>query len=66
MTVTDENKRSLAYNPELYEVAVQGMAMKARWVARKLRKWRRTRWWCWMNLTSAPSARHSSMCREAT
>jgi methionine synthase II (cobalamin-independent) len=38
MTVTDENKRSLAYNPELYEVAVQGMAMKARWVARKLRK----------------------------
>jgi len=38
MTVTDENKRSLAYNPELYEVAVQGMAMKARWVARKLRQ----------------------------
>jgi methionine synthase II (cobalamin-independent) len=36
MTVTDENKRSLAYNPELYEVAVQGMAMKARNVARKL------------------------------
>jgi len=38
MTVTDENKRSLAYNPELYDVAVQGMAMKARWVARQLRK----------------------------
>jgi methionine synthase II (cobalamin-independent) len=38
MTVTDENKRSLAYNPELYEVAVQGMAMKARWVARRLRE----------------------------
>jgi methionine synthase II (cobalamin-independent) len=38
MTVTDENKRALAYNPELYEVAVQGMAMKARWVARKLRE----------------------------
>jgi hypothetical protein len=38
MTVTDENKRALAYNPELYEVAVQGMAMKARWVARKLRQ----------------------------
>jgi methionine synthase II (cobalamin-independent) len=37
MTVTDENKRSLAYNPELYEMAVQGMAMKARWMARKLR-----------------------------
>jgi methionine synthase II (cobalamin-independent) len=38
MTVTDENKRSLAYNPELYEVAVQGMAMKARWLARRLRQ----------------------------
>jgi hypothetical protein len=38
MTVTDENKRSLAYNPELYEVAVQGMAMKARWLARRLRE----------------------------
>jgi methionine synthase II (cobalamin-independent) len=38
MTVTDENKRSLAYTPELYEVAVQGMAMKARWLARKLRQ----------------------------
>jgi methionine synthase II (cobalamin-independent) len=38
MTVTDENKRSLAYNPELYEVAVQGMAMKARWMARRLRE----------------------------
>ena len=38
MTVTDENKRSLAYTPELYEVAVQGMAMKARWLARRLRR----------------------------
>jgi hypothetical protein len=38
MTVTDENKRSMAYNPELYEVAVHGMAMKARWMARKLRE----------------------------
>ena len=37
MTVTDEYKRSIAYDPELYEVAVQGIAMKARWVARKLR-----------------------------
>lgn len=37
MTVTDEGKRSLAYTPELYEVAVQGMAMKARWLARALR-----------------------------
>ncbi len=38
MTVTDENKRSLAYDPELYEVAVQGMALKARWMARTLRQ----------------------------
>ncbi len=38
MTVTDEGKRSLAYTPELREVAVQGMAMKARWVARRLRQ----------------------------
>ncbi len=37
MTVTDEGKRSLAYTPELYEVAVQGMTMKARWMARALR-----------------------------
>jgi hypothetical protein len=36
MTVTDEGKRSLAYTPELYEVAVQGMTMKARWMARTL------------------------------
>jgi hypothetical protein len=38
MTVTDEDKRSLAYDPDLYEVAVQGMAMKARWLARRLRQ----------------------------
>jgi len=38
MTVTDENKRALAYTPELQEVAVQGMAMKARWLARRLRQ----------------------------
>jgi len=38
MTVTDEGKRSLAYTPELREVAVQGMAMKARWLARRLRE----------------------------
>ncbi len=36
MTVTDENKRAVAYNPELNEVSVQGIAMKARWIARKL------------------------------
>ena len=38
MTVTDQDKRSLAYDPDLYEVAVQGMAMKARWLARRLRQ----------------------------
>jgi hypothetical protein len=37
MTVTDDAKRSLAYDPELFEVATRGMAMKARWVARELR-----------------------------
>ncbi|MGA3026159.1 MAG: hypothetical protein ABSF98_15435 [Bryobacteraceae bacterium] len=36
MTVTDENKRALAYNAELCEVAVQGLALKARWLARRL------------------------------
>ena len=30
MTVTDQDKRSLAYDANLYEVAVNGMAMKAR------------------------------------
>jgi len=38
MTVTDKDKRALAYTPELREVAVQGMAMKARWVTRRLRE----------------------------
>jgi len=38
MTVTDGNKRSLAYTPELKEVAFQGMALKARWMARRLRE----------------------------
>jgi methionine synthase II (cobalamin-independent) len=42
MTVTDENKRSLAYTPELLEIAVQGMTMKARWLARRLRECRPT------------------------
>ena len=38
MTVTGEDKRALAYTPEFHEVAVQGMAMKARWMARRLRQ----------------------------
>jgi hypothetical protein len=36
--VTDEAKRSLAYSPDLQEVATQGMAMKAKWMARRLRE----------------------------
>jgi methionine synthase II (cobalamin-independent) len=38
MTVTDAGNRALAYTPELFEVATQGMAMKARWMARRLRE----------------------------
>jgi hypothetical protein len=38
MTVTGQDKRALAYTPEFHEVAVQGMAMKARWMARQLRR----------------------------
>ena len=36
MTVIDEKKLSIAYNPELLEVAVQGISQKARWMARAL------------------------------
>jgi hypothetical protein len=36
MTVTDEAKRSIAYDAELFEVVCQGVAMKARWLAREL------------------------------
>jgi methionine synthase II (cobalamin-independent) len=38
MTVTDAGNRALAYTPELFEVATSGMAMKARWMARRLRE----------------------------
>jgi methionine synthase II (cobalamin-independent) len=37
MTVTDQAKRALAYTPDLYEIATHGMALKARWMARRLR-----------------------------
>jgi len=37
MTVTDETSGRWPTTPNWYEVAVQGMAMKARWVARRLR-----------------------------
>jgi len=36
LTVTDENKRSILYNPEFEEVITNGLIMKARWQARKL------------------------------
>ena len=38
MTVTDEKDRAMAYNPELFEVAVKGMGLKARWVPARLRE----------------------------
>jgi len=38
MTVTDENQRSLAYDAELNEVVAQGIPLKARWMARRLRE----------------------------
>ncbi len=36
-TVTDESGRPLAHTPELCQVAVLGLTMKARWMARALR-----------------------------
>ncbi len=37
MMVTDENQRAAAYDPELHEIVTQGIALKARWMARTLR-----------------------------
>jgi methionine synthase II (cobalamin-independent) len=36
LTVTDENNRSILYNPEFEEIITNGLMMKARWQARKL------------------------------
>jgi hypothetical protein len=36
LTVTDENNRSILYNPEFEEVITHGLMMKARWQVRKL------------------------------
>jgi methionine synthase II (cobalamin-independent) len=38
MMVTDEKQRAAAYDPELNEVVTQGVALKARWMARQLRE----------------------------
>lgn len=38
LTVTDEKKRSILYHEELYDAILKGLAMKARWQARKLRE----------------------------
>jgi len=37
LTIVDENKRALFYNPEFIDVIVKGMAMKCRWQIRKFR-----------------------------
>jgi len=36
LTVTDENNRSILYNPEFEEILTHGLMMKARWQAKKL------------------------------
>ena len=36
LTVTDENNRSILYNPEFEEILTNGLMMKARWQAKKL------------------------------
>ncbi|MDD5449437.1 MAG: hypothetical protein PHO42_02440 [Candidatus Omnitrophica bacterium] len=38
LTVTDEKKRALFYNPELKEALVKTLCMRARWQARKLKQ----------------------------
>lgn len=38
LTVTDEKRRSIFYNAELKEALVKGLAMRARWQARKLKE----------------------------
>jgi methionine synthase II (cobalamin-independent) len=37
LTVVDENKRAIYYNPEFADVIVKGLAMKCRWQIRKFR-----------------------------
>ncbi len=38
LTIVDENKRAIYYNPEFNDVVVKALAMKCRWQIRKFRK----------------------------
>jgi hypothetical protein len=38
LTIVDENKRAIYYNPEFVDVVVKAMAMKCRWQIRKFKK----------------------------
>lgn len=38
LTIVDENKRAIYYNPEFVDVVVKALAMKCRWQIRKFRK----------------------------
>jgi len=37
LTIVDENKRAIYYNPEFVDIIVKGMAMKCRWQIRRFR-----------------------------
>jgi hypothetical protein len=37
LTIVDENKRAIFYNPEFIDVVVKGLAMKCRWQIRKFK-----------------------------
>jgi hypothetical protein len=39
LTIVDENKRAIYYNPEFIDVVVKALAMKCRWQIRKFRKY---------------------------
>jgi hypothetical protein len=39
LTIVDENKRAVYYNPEFVDVVVKALAMKCRWQIRKFRKY---------------------------
>ncbi|MCL5745784.1 MAG: hypothetical protein M1541_17980 [Acidobacteria bacterium] len=41
LTIVDENKRAIYYNPEFIDVVVKALAMKCRWQIRKFRKFAR-------------------------
>lgn len=39
LTIVDENKRNIYYNPDFIDVVVKALAMKCRWQIRKFRPW---------------------------